>query len=56
MLSEIIHMIKERQAELRLSLAVGHASTYDSYSRMVGEYQGLQWMLDTIDMKLAEKE
>lgn len=56
MISEIIHMLKTRQAELRLALAEGNAINFDSYSRMVGEYQGLQWTLDSIDMKLKEKE
>ena len=49
-------VIKERQAALRLSLAQGHAPNFETYQRLVGEYQGLQWMLDAIDAKLAEQD
>jgi len=53
---EIIHQIKHRQAEIRLSLVENPVSNYEIYSRVVGEYQGLQWTLDTINAKLAEDE
>jgi hypothetical protein len=29
---------------------------YDSYNRLVGEYQGLQWVMDSLNAKLAENE
>lgn len=56
MILELVHMIKQRQAEIRLSLAEGHASDFQAYQRCVGEYQGLQWTLDTLNAKLAENE
>jgi hypothetical protein len=56
MINEMLHAIKERQAEIRLALANGRASDYPSYQHWVGEYQGLQWVLDTIDKKLAETD
>ena len=56
MIHETVHIIKTRQAEVRLALAEGHAATFDAYQRLVGEYQGLQWVLDTLDAKLAEAE
>jgi len=52
----LIHVIKERQAALRLSLAQGRAPNFETYQRLVGEYQGLQWTLDAIDAKLAEQD
>lgn len=52
----MIHVIKERCAVIRLSLAQGHASDFEAYQRLVGEYQGLQWVLDAIDTKLAEQD
>lgn len=56
MIGEIIHVIKIRQAELSLSLAMGNASSWESYQRMSGEYQGLQRALDFIDQKLKEED
>lgn len=56
MINEIIHVVKVRQGEIRLALAEGHATSFEVYQRLVGEYQGLQWLLDTLDVKLAEKE
>ena len=56
MIGALIHVIKERQATLRLSLAQGSAPNFEAYQRLVGEYQGPQWLLDTIDAKLAEQD
>lgn len=49
-------MIKQRQAELRLSLVDNPVGNYESYNRLVGEYQGLQWVMDSLNAKLAENE
>jgi hypothetical protein len=49
-------MLKQRQAEIRMSLVVNPVSNHDVYNRLVGEYQGLQWLMDTLDSKLAENE
>lgn len=56
MISELIHLIKQRQAEIRMSLVENPVGNYDSYNRLVGEYQGIQWVLDSLNAKLAEKE
>jgi hypothetical protein len=48
--------MKTRQAEIRLALAEGHASNFEAYQRCVGEYQGIQWVLDSLNAKLAENE
>jgi hypothetical protein len=56
MTSELIHMIKLRQAEIGVSLASGNASTWESYQRMVGENVGLAWVLQMINQKLEEED
>jgi hypothetical protein len=56
MIEALIHRIKIRQNELQLSLAQGTPMTWESYQRMVGEYQGLQSVLDMIDNLLEEQD
>ena len=56
MTSELIHMIKLRQAEIGVSLASGNATTWESYQRIVGEYVGLSWVLQMINQKLEEED
>lgn len=56
MIVELIHQIKHRQAEIRLSLVENPVANHEIYLRVVGEYQGLQWTLDTLNAKLAENE
>lgn len=56
MTSELIHMIKIRQAEIGVSLASGNASTWEAYQRMVGEHVGLAWVLQMINQKLEEED
>jgi len=51
----LIHVIKLRQAELAASLAFGNATTWEAYQRMVGEYQGLQYVMNSFD-RMAEEE
>jgi hypothetical protein len=55
MIDQLIHVIKLRQAELAASLAFGNATTWEAYQRMVGEYQGLQYALNSFD-RMAEEE
>ena len=56
MISALIHVIKERQATIRLSMAQGNVVSFEAYQRLVGEYQGLQWVMDSLNSKLAENE
>lgn len=56
MIEQLIHVIKIRQAELAQSLALGTAFNWESYQRMVGEYQGLKYTLDALDNLLREDE
>ena len=56
MIEQLIHVIRIRQAELTQSLALGNAFNWESYQRMVGEYQGLKYTLDSLDNLLREDE
>jgi hypothetical protein len=56
MIEQLIHQIKTRQAELHVALATGGAVTWESYQRMVGEYQGLQVTLNMIDNIIDERD
>jgi hypothetical protein len=56
MIEQLIHRMKIRQAELQVALAQGTPMTWDAYQRMVGEYQGIQFVFDTIDNMLDEEE
>jgi hypothetical protein len=56
MILELIHVIKQRQAEIRMSLVENPVSNHEIYLRIIGEYQGLQWTLDTLNAKLAEND
>lgn len=54
-MEQLIHLIRFRQAEIQVALASGIPASWDSYQRMVGEYQGLQAVLAMID-KMHEDE
>jgi len=54
MIERLIHVIKLNQAELSLSLASGHAQSWESYQRLVGRYEGFKQVLDEIDNLLDE--
>lgn len=56
MIDALIHRIKLRQAEVRESLAVGIPQSWDTYQRMVGEYAGLQEVMNMVDAMLDEEK
>jgi hypothetical protein len=55
MINPLITQIKQRQFEIEKSLAVGSPINWESYQRMVGEYQGLQYAIDVINGLLDEE-
>ena len=55
-ISQVISVIKKRQADIAYSLGEGNASTWESYQRMVGVYTGRQEVLDFINNLLTEEE
>ena len=54
--SDLIAAIKARQMEISASLASGMAPTWESYQRLVGNYQGLQESLDILNNLLKEDD
>ena len=56
MIEALIHRIKIRQNELQLSLADGVPMNWEAYQRIVGNYQGLQEVLNIIDNMLEEED
>ena len=54
--SQVISVIKARQAEIAFSLGAGNASTWETYQRMVGVYLGHQEVLDAINNLLVQEE
>jgi hypothetical protein len=55
-LSDFIGAIKARKTEIALSLADGHASSFEAYQRMVGQYQGLEESLDILNNLMKEDD
>jgi hypothetical protein len=55
MINNLINVIRLRQLEIGASLAAGNASTWETYQRMVGENQGMQYVLDYINRMLEEE-
>lgn len=56
MIDQLIHKIKIKQAEIEKSMSAGNLTSFDSYQRVVGTYQGLQSALDMIDQILDEEK
>ena len=54
--ADLIGQIKARQAEIASSLAGGTATSWESYQRLVGQYQGLQESLDILNSLLKEDD
>lgn len=55
MIDALIHRIRIKQAEISLALATGSPMTWEAYQRLVGQYQGLQEVLDMVDSMLEEE-
>ena len=54
--ADLIGRIKEKQADIAESLVAGYVVNYETYQRLVGQYQGLQQTLDIIDQLLEEEK
>jgi len=54
MIESLIYKVKIRQAEIKEALAKG-VFNWEAYQRLVGEYQGMQDVLDMIDNMLEEQ-
>lgn len=56
MIEQLIHRIKIKQTEISLALSVGSPLNWEAYQRLVGEYQGMQSVLDMVDNMLEEEK
>lgn len=54
--SDLIAAVKAEQAKISASLTNGHIPNFETYQRLVGQYQGLTLTLDIIDNLLKEKD
>ena len=55
MIEALLHRIRLKQGEIQFALATGSAMTWEAYQRLVGEYQGLQDVLDMVNSLLEEE-
>jgi hypothetical protein len=53
---DFIGVVKVRQAEIASSLTAGNAVNFETYQRLVGQYQGLQDALNILDNLLKEED
>ena len=55
MIEQLLHRIKVKQAEISRALATGSPVTWDAYQRLVGEYRGLEDVIDMVNNMLEEE-
>ena len=56
LVSDFIGAVKARQAEIATGLALGNASDFNAYQRLVGENLGLEQSLEILNYLLKEDE
>ena len=49
-------MVKAEQTRISQSLVEGHVVNFETYQRLVGQYQGLEKALDILDNILKEPD
>ena len=54
--SDFVGAVKARQAEISAGMANGNCVNFETYQRLVGQYQGLTEALEIINNLLKEKE
>ena len=54
--SDLIAAVKVEQAKISESLTNGFIPNFETYQRLVGQYQGLTLTLDIINNLLKEKD
>jgi hypothetical protein len=54
--SDFIGAVKARQHEITSSLAAGRCANFETYQRLVGQYQGLEYALEILNDLLKEKD
>lgn len=54
--SDFIGAVKARQAEISTGLTNGNCVNFESYQRLVGQYQGLEEALEILNNLLKEDD
>lgn len=54
--SDFIGAVKARQAEISMGLTNGNCVSFESYQRLVGQYQGLEEALEILNNLLKEDD
>lgn len=54
--SDFIGAVKARQAEISAGMTNGNCVNFESYQRLVGQYQGLTEALEIINNLLKEED
>lgn len=54
--SDLIDAVKAEQAKIVESFTNGYIPNFETYQRLVGQYQGLNTTLDIINNLLKEKD
>jgi hypothetical protein len=54
--SDFIGAVKARQAEISMGLTNGNCVNFESYQRLVGQYQGLEEALEILNNLLKEDD
>jgi hypothetical protein len=54
--SDFVGAIEERKKAIAQSLVGGHAINFETYQRLVGQHQGLEEALDTLNHLLKEED
>jgi hypothetical protein len=55
LLADFIGQLKAKQADIGQSLTRGLPATFESYQRLVGEYQGLSEALEILNTLIDEE-
>ena len=55
-ISDIISAVKAEQARIAESLTAGNVVNFETYQRLVGQYQGLVKSLEIIENLLKDEE
>jgi hypothetical protein len=53
---DFIGAVKARQHEISSSLAAGNCVNFETYQRLVGQHQGLEYALEILNNLLKEKD
>ena len=56
LLADLIGRLKVEKTQIAESLAIGNATTWESYQRLVGFHQGLDEALSIINQLLEEEK